>query len=89
MSANHIMYLGKPLVRQGQQFCWGNPTDKYVLVLGIMSTKKVDGGEVPDQMLIQIQSTADKKVVKFGTKNGLAEAFEYGAIWLDTELKKA
>jgi len=88
MSAKHIMYLGKPLVRQGQQLCWGNPTDKYVLVLGVLSTKKVEGGEIPDQMLIQIQSTSDKKVVKVGSKNGFAEAFEYGSIWLETELRK-
>ena len=88
MTANYINYLGKPLVRQGQQFCWGNPTDKYVLVLGVLSMKKVEGGEVPDQVLVQIQSTADKKVVKFGSKNGFDEAFELGQIWLETELKK-
>ncbi len=88
-SAKHIMYLGKPLVRQGQRLCWGDPNDKYVLVLGVMSTKKVGSAEIPDQILIQIQSTSDKKVVKFGAKNGFAEAFEYGSIWLETELKKA
>ena len=49
---------------------------------------KVEGGEVPDQVLVQIQSTADKKVVKFGSKVGFEEAFEYGQIWLETELKK-
>ncbi len=89
MSANHMIYLGKPLVRQGAQLCWGYPTDKYVLVLGILSTKKVGNADVPDQILIQIQSTADKKVVKFGSKNGFAEAFEYGSAWLESELRKA
>ena len=84
----YIMYRGKPLVREGQQIYYGNMDDKYVLFLGIMSTKKMGDKDVPDQILIQIQSTADKKVVKFGMKNGLYEAFEYGLIWLDTELKK-
>ncbi len=88
-NAKHIMYLGKPLVRQGEQLCWGDPNDKYVLVLGIMSKKKVGSSEIPDQILIQIQSTEDKKVVKFASKTGFAEAFEYGAIWLENELKKA
>ena len=54
-----------------------------------MTTKKVADKDVPDQVMIQIQSTEDKKVVKFGMKNGLYEAFEYGLIWLDTELRKA
>ncbi len=85
----YIMYRGKPLVREGQQIYYGSMDDKYVLFLGIMSTKKMGDQDVPDQVLIQIQSTEDKKVVKFGMKNGLYEAFEYGLIWLDTELKKA
>lgn len=84
----YIMFRGKPLVREGQQIIYGSMEDKYVLFLGIMSTKKVGDKEVPDQIMIQIQSTDDKKVVKFGMKNGLHEAFEYGLIWLDTELKK-
>ncbi len=85
----YIMFRGKPLVREGNQLCYGDMDDKYVLFLGIMSTKKVGDKELPDQVLVQIQSTDDKKVVKFGMKNGLHEAFEYGLIWLDTELKKA
>lgn len=85
----YIMYRGKPLVREGQQIYYGSMDDKYVLFLGIMTTKKLGDKDVPDQVLIQIQSTEDKKVVKFGMKNGLYEAFEYGLIWLDTELKKA
>ncbi len=84
----YLMFRGKPLVREGQQIIYGSMEDKYVLFLGIMSTKKVGDKEVPDQIMIQIQSTEDKKVVKFGMKNGLHEAFEYGLIWLDTELKK-
>ncbi len=85
----YILYKGKPLVREGQQIIYGSMEDKYVLFLGIMTTKKVADKDIPDQVMIQIQSTDDKKVVKFGMKNGLYEAFEYGLIWLDTELKKA
>ena len=85
----YIMFRGMPLVREGQQIVYGSMDDKYILFLGIMTTKKVGDKDVPDQIMIQIQSTADKKVVKFGMKNGLHEAFEYGLIWLETELKKA
>ncbi len=85
----YLMFRGKPLVREGNQIYYGSMDDKYVLFLGIMSTKKVFDKELPDQILVQIQSTEDKKVVKFGMKNGLHEAFEYGLIWLSTELRKA
>ena len=89
VDGKYLMLHGKPLVREKQQICYGDMNDKYVLVLGIMSTKVYKGKEVPDQVLIQIQSTSDGKVVKVGSKNGLYEAFEYGLIWLDSELKAA
>ncbi len=89
LEGDYLMYRGKPLVREDRQICWGDMNDKFVLVLGIMSTKMMRGKEVPDQILIQIQSTTDKKVVKFGMKNGLYEAFEYGMVWLNNELKNA
>lgn len=86
VNGNFLMFRGKPLVREGQQICYGDMNDKYVLVLGIMSTKVVKNKEVPDQVLIQILSTSDGKVVKVASKTGLYEAFEYGLIWLETEL---
>ncbi len=89
VNGKYMMFRGKPLVREGQQLCYGDMNDKYVLVLGIMSEKEMNGKKVPDEIFIQIQSTADHKVVKFGKKNGLYEAFEYGLIWLDTELRNA
>ncbi len=86
---NYRMYRGKPLVRKDRQLCYGSMEDKYVLKLEIMSTKKMGAKEVPDQVMVGIASTADGTIVKFGIKNGLYEAFEYGLIWLDSELKKA
>lgn len=89
-TSNYLMYRGKPLVREGQQIFYGSMDDKYILFLGIMSTKEVNGKQVPDDIMIQIQSTeTDHKVVRVGKKNGLYEAFEFGCIWLESELKKA
>lgn len=88
-NGKYLTFRGKPLVREDRQICYGDMKDKYVLVLGIISTKSMNGKEVPDEILIQIQSTDDHKVVKFGKKNGLYEAFEFGLIWLDNELKNA
>lgn len=88
--SKYLMYRGKPLVREGQQIFFGSMDDKYILFLGIMTTKEVGGKQVPDDIMIQIQSTApDHKVVRVGKKNGLYEAFEFGIIWLENELKKA
>ena len=89
-ASQYLMYHGKPLVREGQQIFYGNLEDKFILFLGVMSTKEVNGKQVPDDIMIQIQSTGpDHKVVRVGKKNGLYEAFEFGRIWLDSELQKA
>ncbi len=89
-TSNYLMFHGKPLVREGQQIFYGSMDDKYILFLGIMTTKEINGKQVPDDVMIQIQSTGpDHKVVRVGKKNGLYEAFEFGRVWLDSELKKA
>lgn len=89
-SSNYLTFHGKPLVREGQQIIYGSMDDKYILFLGILTTKEANGKQVPDEIMIQIQSTdSDHKVVKFAKKNGLYEAFEFGRIWLEAELKKS
>ena len=90
VASQYLMYHGKPLVREGQQIFYGSMDDKYILFLGIMTTKEMNGRQVPDDVMIKIKSTGpDQKDVRVGKKNGLYEAFEFGRIWLDSELKKA
>lgn len=89
-SSQFLIYNGKPLVREGQQIFYGSLEDKYILFLGILTTKDERGRKVPDEVLVQIQTTdPEHKVVRVTKKNGLFEAFEFGRIWLDAELKRA
>ena len=82
-------YKGKPLVRSGNFITLGNPADKAILFLTVLSTKEFHGEEIPDQIFLQVQSTAkDGEVYKQATKSGLYEALDIGSIWLDRELKK-
>ena len=85
----YIEYKGRPLVRNGNIFCYGNPKDKAVLILIVLTTKTVNDKEIPDVVLLQVQSTgADKAILKQSEKRGLYEALDYGISWLDRELKK-
>ena len=80
---------GKPLVREGDTICYGDMSEKCILILEIMSYKKVDSNDVPDKILIQIIDSKDPgKIIKQGSKEGLYEAFTLGCIWLDQALKK-
>ena len=85
-------YKGKPLVKKDNIICYGNPGDKAILVLTVLTHKKVHGEDVPDNILIQVQKT-DKNLstlersIKQGMKQGLFEALDYGISWLNNALQ--
>ena len=88
----YSVYKGKPIVRKDNVICYGDPNDKAVLVLTVLTFKEVHGEQVPNDILIQVQST-DKNLpvversLKQGMKKGLFEALDYGASWLQNALQ--
>ena len=89
VSGKYLEYKGKPLVREGDTICYGDMSDKCVLMLEIMSYKTYEGNEIPDNILVQIIDPKDpNNIIKQASKKGLYEAFTYGTVWLDQALKK-
>lgn len=89
VSGKYLEYKGKPLVREGDTICYGDMSEKCILILEIMSYKKVDGNDIPNKILIQIIDSKDPgKILKQGSKDGLFDAFSLGTIWLEQELLK-
>lgn len=85
-------FRGKPIVRKNNIICYGDPNEKAVLVLTVLSNKKLGEEEIPDMILIQVQSTDTSlpitdRVLKQGMKNGLYQALDFGASWLENTLK--
>lgn len=84
VTGKYLEYKGKPLVREGDTICYGDKTDKCILILEIMSYKKVGDIEIPDKVFIQIvDSENPSKIIKQGDKNGLYDAFGIGLVWLE------
>ena len=84
VTGKYLEYKGKPLVREGDTICYGDKTDKCILILEIMSYKKVGENDVPDKVFIHVVDSKDpSKIVKQGDKNGLYDAFGIGLVWLD------
>ena len=55
ITGDYIIYKDKPLVRKDNLYCYGDMSDKYVLFLMALTTKKTeDGKEIPDHILAQI-----------------------------------
>lgn len=88
VEGEYLEYANKPLVREGDTICYGDMTEKAILVLEIMSYKEVDGKKLPDNIFVQVVDSKDPgKIIRQGAKKGLHDAFSFGLVWLDLALK--
>ena len=93
VEGQNLVFRGKPLLREGNTFCYGSMSDKYVLFMMVLSNKTVKDEEgksveIPDKIILQVLSTDTSKppherVVKQFDRNGLFDAMDIGLIWLD------
>lgn len=93
-NANDFLnYKGRPLVRSGNTIYYGNMSDKYVVMLQIQSTtKELPKLELADKVTVQLLATdpdirPKDKIIKKTEKQGLYNAMDVGAIWLERALK--
>ena len=93
VEGQNLFFRGKPLLREGNTFCYGSMSDKYMLFMMALSNKMVkdESGkdiEVPDKIILQVLNTdtslpPHERVVKQFDRNGLFDAMDIGLIWLD------
>ena len=89
-----LEYKGKPLVRGGSTIYYGNMSDPYVICLRILSDENVKGLKVSGKVAIQLINTdptvtsPKEKIIKKSEKDGLFNALDLGAVWLERALKK-
>ena len=89
VDGKYLMYKDRPLVREGDTICYGDLTEKYILIMEIFSYKTEEGVQVPDKILVQVVESEDQnKIVRQGEQNGLFKAFGLGLIWLEQALGK-
>ena len=87
VEGKYLMYKDRPLVREGDTICYGDMTEKYILVMEIMTYKNDGGEQLPDQILVQVlESQNQSKILRQGFMTGLQEAFSSGIKWLEHAL---
>lgn len=87
VGGKYLMYKDRPLVRQGDTIVYGDMTEKYILILDIMSYTKENGVDVPKDVFVSVVESRDQnKIFRQGPKKGLLEAFGYGELWLEQAL---
>ena len=90
--AKFLSYKGKPLVRCGNTIYYGNMNDSHVVLIQILSSKKVNDLDVADRVTVQLLSTdpdarPKDRIIKKSEKKGIYQAMDIGSIWLELALK--
>ena len=86
-----LTYKGRPLVRKGNEIYYGDMSEKFVILLQIMTTKKEGDLEIADKVLVQLLNTDSdlrprERIVKKSEKFGLYNAMDIVTIWLERAL---
>lgn len=89
---NFLTYKDKPLVRCGNQIYYGDMAESYVVRFTILSTKKEDKKDVPDQVKVQLMKSDTQlpekdRIVKETVKGTMFDALDFGFVWLERALR--
>ncbi len=86
-----LEYKGHPLRRKDNMIYFGSMSDKYIILLQVLETRKVKDMDVATKVLVQLQLTdpdlkSRDRVVKKSEKNSLYAAMDVASVWLDRAL---
>ena len=86
-----LSYKGHPLRRKDNLIYYGTMAEKYIMMLQILDTKKVDDLDVATKVAVQLQLTdpdlkSRDRVVKKTEKDSLYTAMDVATVWLDRAL---
>ena len=86
-----LEYKGHPLRRKDNLIYFGDMSDKYIVQIQIMDTKKVKDLEVATRVSVQLQLTDPEiksrdRIVKKSEKDSLYAAMDLATIWLERAL---
>lgn len=86
-----LVYKGHPLRRKDNLIYYGSMADKYIIMMQILDTKKVDDLDVASRVSVQLQLTdpdlkSRDRVVKKTEKDSLYAAMDVASVWLERML---
>ena len=86
-----LSYKGHPLRRKDNLIYYGTMAEKYIIMLQVLDTKKVDDMDVATKVSVQLQLTdpdlkSRDRVVKKSDKDSLYAAMDVASVWLERAL---
>ena len=86
-ASKELEYKGHPLRRKDNIIYFGSMADKYIIMMQILETKKVEDMDVATKVSVQLQLTDPElksrdRVVKKREQDSLYAAMAVAAVWL-------
>lgn len=90
-AVKELEYKGHPLRRKDNIIYFGSMADKYIIMMQILETKKIEDLDVATKVAVSLQLTdpnlkSRDRIVKKSEKNSLYAAMDVASIWLDRAL---
>lgn len=88
-----LTFKGRPIVRMGGIIYYGDPGEKYVVMMQVLSSEDFKGIKLSGKISVQLQLTdpdvkATERIVKRTEKDGLYAAMDIADIWLERALNE-
>ena len=86
-----LVYRDHPLRRVGNLIYYGSMSDKYIVLMQVMDSKKEKDLDIATKVSVQLQLTdpdlkSRDRVVKRSEKDSLYSAMDVGCVWLNRAL---
>jgi len=80
-------------VRSGNTLYYGSMAEDFVIMIQVLSMRKIGDLDVADRVTVQLLNTdpdvpLKEKIVKKSEKKGLWAAMDIGTVWLERQLAK-
>ena len=90
-ASKELEYKGHPLRRKDNIIYFGSMADKYIIMMQILETKKVEDMDVATKVSVQLQLTDPElksrdRVVKKSEKDSLYAAMDVASVWPERAL---
>lgn len=89
-----LTYKGRALTRKDKVLYYGSMADKYIIMLQVTDDKDLEDIKLATRVSLQLQLTdptikSKDRIVKKTETDGLYQAMDIAAIWLERALKDA
>lgn len=86
-----LTYKGRPLRRKDSLIYYGSMAEKYIIMLQVLASQKLDDLDVATKVSVQLQLTdpdlkSRDRVVKKTEKDSLYAAMDVASVWLERAL---